>query len=31
MTCIAVNHSFGRNMVFAGLRDGAATNGAAIK
>ena len=31
MTCIAVNHSFGLNMAFAGMRDGAAVNGAAIK
>ena len=31
MTCIAVNHSFGPNVVFAGMRDGAAVNGAAIK
>ena len=31
MTCIAVNHNFGRNIVFAGIRDGAAVNGAVIK
>lgn len=31
MTYIAVNHSFGANVVFAGMRDGAAVNGAAIK
>ena len=31
MTCIAVNHNFGPNMVFAVMRDGAADNGAAIK
>ena len=31
MTCIAVNHNFGPNMVLAGMRDGAAVNGTAIK
>ena len=31
MTCIAVNHNCGPNMVFAGMKDGAAVNGAAIK
>lgn len=30
MTCIAVNHSFWANMVFAGMRDGAAVSSAAI-
>ena len=31
MTCIAVKHNFGPNMVLAGMRDGAAVNGTAIK
>lgn len=31
MTRIAVNHNFGPNMVLAGMRDGAAVNGTAIK
>ena len=31
MTCIAVNHNFGPNMVLAAMRDGAAVNGTAIK
>ena len=31
MSCIAVNHSFGPNMVLAAMRDGAAVNGAAIR
>ena len=30
-TCIAVNHNLGPNMVLAGMRDGAAVNGPAIK
>ena len=30
MTRIAVNHNFRRNIVFAGMRDGAAVNGAVI-
>lgn len=31
MSCIAVNHSFGPNMLLAIMRDGAAVNGAAIR
>lgn len=31
MTLIVLNHNFGPNMVFDGMRDGAAVNGAAIK
>ena len=31
MTCIAVNHNFGPNMVLAGMRDGAAVNDTDIK
>ena len=31
MTCIAVNHNFGPDMVLAGIRDGATVNGTAIK
>lgn len=31
MTCIAVNHSFGPLMVFAGMKVGAAVNGALIQ
>ena len=31
MSCIAVNHGFGPNMVLAAMRDGAAVNGAAIR
>jgi hypothetical protein len=31
MSCLAVNHNFGPNMVLATMRDGAAVNGAAIR
>ena len=31
MSCLAVNHNFGPNMVLATTRDGAAVNGAAIR
>ena len=31
MTLIVLNHNFGPNVVFAGMRDGAAVNGATIK
>ena len=31
MTCIAINHNFGPNMVLAGMRDGATVKSAAIK
>ena len=31
MSCLAVNHGFGRNMLLATMRDGAAVNGAAIQ
>lgn len=30
-TCFAVNHNFGPNILYVGMRDGAAVNGTAIK